>query len=195
MDSAIMILMGLFVCINIISMYENVMVGVALRKWWNSEKMEYVVMVSSSLFAVYEVLKKKVLGLSETNFVVTPKDQNIYIPTNANEIENQKIVGQAPQSFVVNGSFPIFIPPTILVIVNVIALIVATFHTFIVHSHPLISYPTQIEAICSLWVLIILQPFTKGLFLWAMGQSGPSALSSSIVLRASLIAGALLLLA
>eukprot|EP00250_Pteridium_aquilinum_P021646 c25188_g1_i1 orf=61-2535(+) len=197
-DPRMVILVSLFVCINMTGIYENKMAGVGLRPWWNSERFEYIVIVSSNLFAVYEVLKKKAMGLSETTFVVTPKDQNSYLTTSPQKVNSQEYDTntQTSQGFVVNSRLPIFIPPTVLVLLNIVALVAISLRTLMhlnVHEHPLKILPPQTEVACSLWVLFVLQPFTKGFFLWALGQNSPLALSSSIVLRASLIVAALLL--
>lgn len=194
LDPDVVIPLSLLICIYISNIYENKVVGVRMRQWWNSEKMESIVSLSSNLFAIYEVIKKKVMGL-DTTFVVTPKEQKLHIhDANRNDVEKK---GQKQQGFVVNSMLPIFIPPTILVLLNIIAIVVASIQTLkhFLMVDPSLSWLSPTEVACSMWVLFVLQPFSKGFLLWGLGQRGPFVLSSSSILHASLIVMALLSLA
>ncbi|KAI5061318.1 hypothetical protein GOP47_0023823 [Adiantum capillus-veneris] len=192
-EPKILMPMSLIMCMYMSNIYESKVVGVGMKQWWNSERMEYIVAISSSILASYEMLKKKVLRLSETTFTITPKDQNVKYIAQSNDYDvdkNDKEPAKVSQeSFRVNSTLPIFIPPTVVVIFNIVALMVAFVH--IIRSPRMITYWPLAEVACCMWILFMLQPFTKGFFLWARDQSGPNVLPTSIVLHASLLVGIL----
>ncbi|MCO5615158.1 hypothetical protein L7F22_069447 [Adiantum nelumboides] len=192
MDPKIFIPMSLLLCTIMSNGYENKVVGVGMKQWWNCEKWEYIVAISSSMFASYDVLKKKILGLSESTFTVTPKAHNVKstrqnINRGMHKVdEDESIVTQ--EVFTVNSKLLIFIPPVVVAIFNIVGLVVAFWR--IIRSPNLVSYWPPTEVACCMCILFMLHPFAKGFFLWAMGQSGPVVLHTSSVLYASLIVGA-----
>lgn len=193
-DPALVIPISLFVWLYWNNYYENMLVGVGPREWWNSERMEYIVAVSSNAFATFEVLKK-IIGLSDTTFVVTPKlyqnpsvnKSNISVEERSAPDEQQ----QPQQGFVVNSNSPLFIPPTVLVLLNAAGLVAAIARicvNLLGGYNRTVAVLLPVEAVCAVWVLFVLQPFVRGLSLWCQGGQGPLALRSSTVLRSSLLA-------
>lgn len=148
------------------------------------------------VLATYEVMKNKVMGLSQTTFVVTPKDQNAHL-RDANQDDEDDKKGLSEEGFVVNSTLPIFMLPTILVLLNITTIVVASMHTInsLIMLDTSLSCLPSIEVVFCMWVLFSLQPFSKGFLLWALGQRGPLALSSSCILHSSIIVMALLSLA
>ena len=57
---------------NIYSLYEALTSGDTLRGWWNGQRMWLVKRITSYLYAVIDNIRK-LLGLSKTGFVVSPK--------------------------------------------------------------------------------------------------------------------------
>jgi len=57
---------------NIYSAYEALSCGETLRGWWNGQRMWMVKRITSYLYGVIDTIRK-VLGLSQMGFVVSPK--------------------------------------------------------------------------------------------------------------------------
>lgn len=100
------------------------------------------------LFGFFSVILK-LLGLSETVFEVTKKDQ----ATTPGE-GSDKDAGR----FTFDGSL-IFVPATTLLLVHLMALVTALLGLFHVGIESRIG-----EIICSAWVVLCFSPFLKGLF-------------------------------
>lgn len=104
-DPAIMISICLFLTIYGLDYYEHTFVEVGVMEWWNIKRMDAIVSVSSHAFATMEVVLMK-MGISDAKFVVTPKDENM-------SLEESNKMG-----FGVKSNSPLFIAPTVLVLVN-----------------------------------------------------------------------------
>lgn len=106
--------------------------------------------LTAALFGFSGVLLK-LLGISETSFEGTRKDQNIY--NSINDAEG----GQ----FTFDSS-ALFVPAIALVIVHMVALI-----GFFIAVQPLAASGSEsglVEVVCSSRVLLSLMPFLKGIF-------------------------------
>lgn len=112
--------------------------------------MQRITFLTASLFGSLGVLLK-VLGISETIFEVTRKDQN--------DTDSINDVDAGRFTF---DSSPLFVPATALVLVHLISLI-----GFLIGVQPLASDASESglgEVVCSIWVLLSFMPFVKGLF-------------------------------
>lgn len=104
--------------------------------------------VCSFLFGFLSVVLK-ILGLSDTIFEVTRKDQNI----SSNDPDED------PGRFTFDSS-PFFVPGIALVLVHVAALLAAAVHAGVGREH---AWGIG-ELVCSAWVLSSFWPFVRGLF-------------------------------
>ena len=192
---------GAYGCTYVESM---ILGGVSLQAWWMGEKMDALAATSSSLFAAYDVLKK-LMGISDIKFEITPKDKLVKeedttktktkTKTKREEAEAEAAVSGG---VVVNSKLKLFVPPTVIVMLNLVAL-----SQFLLSSllNPSLWLPSsamassrrrrvdavmKVEAWCCAWVLLLLHPIVKGLFLWCRGhRRSPLALHSSIVFLSS----------
>ena len=186
---------GAYGCTYVESM---ILGGVSLQAWWMGEKMDALAATSSSLFAAYDVLKK-LMGISDTKFEVTPKDKLLKEEdTTKTKREGEEAEAAVSGGVAVNSKLKLFVPPTVIVMLNLAAL-----SQFLLSSllNPSLWWPSsamassrrrrvdavmKVEAWCCAWVLLLLHPIVKGLFLWCSGhRRSPLALHSSIVFLSS----------
>ncbi|XP_050206570.1 cellulose synthase-like protein B3 [Mercurialis annua] len=120
--------------------------GMSVLSWWNKLRMSRIISVSSWLFGVLSVVLK-ILGLSETVFEVTQKDQ-------ATDDDASDDVGR----FTFDGS-PIFVPATTVLFVELSALGLG-----LCGGGARVLGSQVGEILCSVIVVIFLWPFFKGLF-------------------------------
>ncbi|CAK9157970.1 unnamed protein product [Ilex paraguariensis] len=149
-EPAILIPFVLFLIYNIYSTSEYLRADLSIRAWWNNHKMCRVISMTSWLFGFLSVILK-LLGLSETMFEVTKKDQTIGADdTNSN-------AGR----FTFDES-PIFVPGTAILLLTLAALALM-----------LLGFRSTTgggdgsgvgEIICSVWVVLCFWSFFKGLF-------------------------------
>ncbi|KAG7983408.1 hypothetical protein I3843_04G104800 [Carya illinoinensis] len=149
-EPALYIPVSLFITYNIYTLSEYLRAGQSVRAWWNNQRMARVTTMTAWLFGFLSVLLK-LLGLSETVFEVTQKEQ-------ASNDGDDNDVGR----FTFNES-PIFVPGTTILLVHLTTLVVSLLKL----QHPLAydgngSGPG--EAFCSLWLVLCFWPFFKGLF-------------------------------
>ncbi|KAG2712176.1 hypothetical protein I3760_04G112500 [Carya illinoinensis] len=149
-EPALYIPVSLFITYNIYTLSEYLRAGQSVRAWWNNQTMARVTTMTAWLFGFLSVLLK-LLGLSETVFEVTQKEQ-------ASNDGDDNDVGR----FTFNES-PIFVPGTTILLVHLTTLVVSLLKL----QHPLAydgngSGPG--EAFCSLWLVLCFWPFFKGLF-------------------------------
>ena len=177
---------------------ESMMMGVNLQEWWDGDRMEVIAATSSNLFAACDVLKK-LMGISDTRFEVTPKDRSV-------KTEEEKAAKSSDLSdgFMVNSKSSLFVPPTVIVMLNLVALsqfLLTSLTAMAATDRLLDPSPAPaplpwlssslkalscVEAWCCAWVLFVLQPFAKGLLLWCAGdRPSPLALHSSVVFLSS----------
>ncbi|RVW38932.1 putative cellulose synthase-like protein H3 [Vitis vinifera] len=166
-EPAVLIPISLFVCYNFYTLFEYYGAGFSIRACWNNLRMGRITAVTAWLFGFFSVILK-LLGLSETVFEVTKKDQS----TTPGE-GSDKDAGR----FTFDGSL-IFVPATTLLLVHLMALVTALLGLF---DH--VGIESRIgEIICSVWVVLCFSPFLKGLF--GKGKYGipTSSISKSVAL-------------
>ncbi|XP_034701264.1 cellulose synthase-like protein H1 [Vitis riparia] len=148
-EPAVLIPISLFVSYNFYTLFEYYGAGFSIRACWNNLRMGRITTVTAWLFGFFSVILK-LLGLSETVFEVTKKDQS----TTPGE-GSDKDTGR----FTFDGSL-IFVPATTLLLVHLMALVTALLGLF---DH--VGIESRIgEIICSVWVVLCFSPFLKGLF-------------------------------
>ncbi|XP_057847573.2 cellulose synthase-like protein H1 isoform X2 [Cryptomeria japonica] len=160
------IAVGLFLSVYGRRLLEYVLNGCSAREWWNNQRMWLIVCISSWVFALFDVAMKMV-GLSETVFVVTPKGSGE---------EEQSKEGE----FTFNSS-ALFIPPTTVLLINLAAICESTLR-FAVGGYEIKNKPFA-EYFCSVWVVINLLPFLKGLV-----RKGKGGLPWSVIIRSCALA-------
>ncbi|XP_019078913.1 cellulose synthase-like protein H1 [Vitis vinifera] len=166
-EPAVLIPISLFVSYNFYTLFEYYGAGFSIRACWNNLRMGRITAVTAWLFGFFSVILK-LLGLSETVFEVTKKDQS----TTPGE-GSDKDAGR----FTFDGSL-IFVPATTLLLVHLMALVTALLGLF---DH--VGIESRIgEIICSVWVVLCFSPFLKGLF--GKGKYGipTSSISKSVAL-------------
>ncbi|XXG73228.1 hypothetical protein AAC387_Pa07g2182 [Persea americana] len=148
-EPAILIPATLFVHYNFRTLMDYLLLRLPVRAWWNTQRMEKI-SATACLFSILAVLLK-LLGLEETIFEVTRKDQN---ETNSEPVAD---VGK----FTFDAS-PIFVPGVTLVFLHMAALVVGLSRVqAMAHGE---AGPGPGEMLCSVWVLLYFIPFIKGLF-------------------------------
>lgn len=148
-EPAILIPATLFVHYNFRTLMDYLLLRLSVRAWWNTQRMEKI-SATACLFSILAVLLK-LLGLEETIFEVTRKDQN---ETNSEPVAD---VGK----FTFDAS-PIFVPGVTLVFLHMAALVVGLSRVqAMAHGE---AGPGPGEMLCSVWVLLYFIPFIKGLF-------------------------------
>ena len=148
-DPAVLIPISLFVSCNFHTLLEYWGAGYSIRACWNNLRMWRITAVTAWLFGFLSVILK-LLGLSETVFEVTKKDQST-TPGEGSDKDSGR--------FTFDGSL-IFVPATTLLLVHLMALVTALLGLF-----DLVGIESRIgEIICSVWVVLCFSPFLKGLF-------------------------------
>ena len=186
-----------------------IMRGVSLQGWWMGEKMEALAATSSCLFGAYDVLKK-LMGISDIKFTITPKDKLVKeedMTKKNTKMKREEEEAEVSGGLVVNSKLRLFLPPTVIVMLNLAALSQFLLSSLLSpslwwsSSSSLSSSSSsssssamarvgevvmKVEAWCCVWVLLLLHPIVKGLFLWCSGhRRSPLALHSSIVFLSS----------
>ena len=205
-ENPMLLLLGLaaFVSAYGCTYVESMILGVSLQAWWMGEKMEALAATSSSLCAAYDVLKK-IVGISDTKFDVTSKDKLVkeeHEKTKREETEEaeEKAAAEVRGGLVVNSKLRLFVPPTVIVMLNLAALSQFLLSSLLTPSlwsstsssaiagrvHAVGHVVMKVEAWCCAWVLLLLHPIVKGLLLWCRGhRRSPLALHSSVVFLSS----------
>lgn len=131
---------------------EYLRTGLSIRAWWNNQRMGRITTMSAWLFGVVGVILK-LLGISETVFEVTRKDQS----TSSDEGTEDTEAGK----FTFDRS-PAFIPPTTILFLQLTALATALLG---------LQPPARdgvgsgsLENMCSVLLVVCFWPFLKGLF-------------------------------
>uniref|UniRef100_A0A1D1ZAH5 Putative cellulose synthase-like protein H3 n=1 Tax=Anthurium amnicola TaxID=1678845 RepID=A0A1D1ZAH5_9ARAE len=171
----------LFVFYNVYTLTEYLECGLSACAWWNNQRMVRIITVTAWLLGLLSVIAK-ILGLSETTFEVTPKDQNTSTNSTANDKED-------PRRFTFDAS-PLFLSGTTIVLLNLVALpvcllkVLGSSLVFTSDDGPGIG-----ELVCSGWVVLSFWPFVRGL----LGK-GSYGLPWPTIVKASLLASLFLLL-
>ncbi|XP_058072597.1 cellulose synthase-like protein H1 isoform X2 [Magnolia sinica] len=148
-DPWMIIATTLLILSNLYSLMEYLQCGLSVRAWWNNQRMMRITSATACLFAVLDVILK-LLGLSETIFEITRKDQS--------STDSSTDVDAGRFTF---DSSPIFVPATAIVLVHMTALAVGLLGVWL----PVFGGPPGLgEMVCSTWVVLSFFPFVKGLF-------------------------------
>eukprot|EP00249_Psilotum_nudum_P011558 c23239_g1_i1 orf=383-2719(-) len=175
-DPAMFRFILVFVSLYLNQYMENVWMGSGLRGWWNNERMSMLLCVSSWLLGAYEAYVRFVSG-TDSVFILTPK----YIDSNQNH------QGKGT-SFVFNSS-GLFVPPTVLIILNVLG--VAEGMRRIIRGGIQAVDVDLAHLFCACWVLACLGPICHGLL--RMGRKG--GMPMRVVLKACAYVAAMLWIA
>lgn len=151
-EPALLIAIAIFITYNLHTLSEYFQAGLSARAWWNNQRMWRITAMTAWLFGAFNVVLK-LLGISETVFEVTQKEQS---STNGSDDEDAN-VGR----FTFNES-PIFIPATTVLLVNLTALVFAILGFWpAAHSGDGSAIGEVIFSSC---VVLCLWAFLKGLF-------------------------------
>ncbi|XP_024033057.1 cellulose synthase-like protein H1 isoform X2 [Morus notabilis] len=152
-EPAFYIPIALFVIYNLYTLSEYFATGQSIRAWWNNQKMRIVTSMSAWVLGVVSVALK-ILGISETVFEVTKKDQSTS-SSSSNDTD-----GDAGR-FTFDES-PIFVPVTTLLLVQLMALAMVVFG---MQPRARGGHGSGIlDVLCSAWLVLCLWPVLKGLF-------------------------------
>ncbi|KAG5545605.1 hypothetical protein RHGRI_017931 [Rhododendron griersonianum] len=161
-EPALLLPLAIFITYNLYTLSEYFRAGLSARAWWNNQRMWRITAMTAWLFGVFSVILK-LMGLSETVFEVTQKEQ---YSTNGSDDDNAD-VGR----FTFDKS-PIFIPATTVLLVNLTALVIAILG-FQPAAPPILGFRLVAhgrdgsgigEVIFSSCVVLCLWAFLKGLF-------------------------------
>ncbi|KAL9259096.1 Cellulose synthase-like protein [Drosera capensis] len=164
-EPAIFIFVALFISYNIYTLWESYQMGFSTKIWWNNQKMSRINPISSWLFGLLSLVLK-LLGISQTVFEITQKDQS--------SSEDNGTNNQSQGRFSFDGS-PIFIPGTTVVILHLLSLTMAL--SSLLHRKAYgVDGRGLGEILCSVLALLYLSPFLRGLF--SKGKYGIPASSA-----------------
>lgn len=150
-ESAIMVVISIFVIYNTYCLSEYFRTGQTVRAWWNNQRMARVVTMTSWLFGFLSVILK-LIGLSETAFEVTKKDQSSSV-----EDGDEK-----PGRFTFDDS-PLFVPGVTILLVNLFALGIGVLGFKKENVSGESGWGIG-EFVCSVCVVLCFWAFLKGLF-------------------------------
>ncbi|OMO88929.1 Cellulose synthase [Corchorus olitorius] len=152
-EPAMLIPVSIFVIYNLLTIREYLKTGMSIRAWWNFMRIGRITRTSAYLLAALTVVLK-LLGLSETVFEVTQKDQS---GSDGDETKNGAIKFTFDES-------PLFVPGTTLLLVNLTALLAVSSGLRQLAAHD-VGHGNGLgagEVFCSLWVVLFFLPFLKG---------------------------------
>ncbi|KAE8075661.1 hypothetical protein FH972_014355 [Carpinus fangiana] len=148
-ELAFSILVALFVIYNLYTLSEYLKTGQSVRAWWNNQRMARITAMNAWFFGFLSCMLK-LLGVLETVFEVTKKDQS-------SDASNDDDAGR----FTFDDS-PIFVPGTTILLLHLTALVVSLLK---------LQPPAHgghgsglAEVLCSVLWLLCYWPFLKGLF-------------------------------
>ncbi|KAK7322473.1 hypothetical protein VNO77_25854 [Canavalia gladiata] len=135
---------SLFICIFTTSVLEMRWSGVTVDEWWRNEQFWVIGGVSSHLLAVFLGVFKVLTGVN-TNFIVTSKA--------GDDKENSEMLALKWTT--------LLIIPTTLLILNIVAIVAGVSHAI---NNGFESWgPLLGKLMFSLWVILHLYPFLKGM--------------------------------
>ncbi|XP_057514936.1 cellulose synthase-like protein H1 [Actinidia eriantha] len=152
-ETAFFIAAAIFITYNLYTLSEYLRAGLSARAWWNNQRMWTINTTTSYLFGTFSVVLK-ILGISDTVFEVTQKEQS------TNEADDD----HANAGRLTFDRSPIFVAGTTILLVNLTALVVGLLGLgFGSVAHGGDGVGTG-EFICSMWVVLLFWAFFKGLF-------------------------------
>ncbi|KAL7000067.1 hypothetical protein U1Q18_001217 [Sarracenia purpurea var. burkii] len=151
-EPTLLIPVAIFIIYYLHTLNEYLRTGLSIQAWWNNQRMWRVYSTTAWLFGAFSVVLKH-LGLSDTVFEITQKDQE-------SSENNDKNTNAGRFTF---DESPIFIPGTTIVLVNLAALAVVLFGWRSVEAHSGVG-PGWAEVICCVVVVAFFWAFFKGLF-------------------------------
>lgn len=166
-NPAFAIAVALFVSIYGFKLFEFLCVGGSIREWWNNQRMWLIQSLSPYLLATFDVLMK-LLRVSETAFVVTPKGTG-----------DEDDCCESDFTF---DSSSLFIMPTTVLFIN-LAAIVSGSVIFVSGRYHIFRDKLFAEYFCSIWVVINLWPFVKGL-----ARKGKRGIPWNVVMKSAALA-------
>lgn len=146
--------LALFLVYGIHNFMEYMDCHVTARAWWNNHRMQRVYSVSAWILAFLTVLLKT-LGLSKTVFEVTRKDQS---KPDAGEAGTEADIDPGRFTF---DSSPVFILPTALTILNIVAIAVGAWR-MVRFAGAAESGPDVGEFVCCGWMVLCFWSFVRG---------------------------------
>ncbi|WOL15519.1 cellulose synthase-like protein H1 [Canna indica] len=147
------LLLALFVIYNAYTLAEYLQCGLSIRAWWNNQRMLKIYSLNAWLLGFFSALLK-ILGISDTIFEVTRKDQR-------NNDDSNDTTNTADDGRFTFDSSLVFVPGTAVVLVNVSALVLGGRQIIVGAMEE--KGAGVGELACSVLVLVYLWPFVKGL--------------------------------
>ncbi|GJN02948.1 hypothetical protein PR202_ga20344 [Eleusine coracana subsp. coracana] len=169
--------LALFLMCNIYDIMEYMDCRMSARAWWNNHRMQRISSASAWILAFLTVLLKT-LGLSETVFEVTRKDQS---KPDASEAGAEAAADPGRFTF---DSSPVFILPTALAILNIVAIAVAAWRV-VCFAGAAEFGPGAGEFVCCGWMVLCFWPFVRGF----VGK-GSYGIPWSVILKAGMLVSA-----
>ncbi|CAN6241757.1 unnamed protein product [Urochloa humidicola] len=168
--------LALFLIYNIYNFLEYMECRLSARAWWNNHRMQRIVSSSAWLLAFLTVVLKT-LGLSETVFEVTRKEQ-----------QGGGAAGDGddadPGRFTFDSS-PVFVPPTALTVLTLVALAVGAWRAVAGGAAAAGGGPGAGEFVCCGWLVLCFWPFVRGL-----AGKGSYGIPWSVKIKAGLLVAA-----
>ena len=167
-EPALYVLAAIFIIYNVYTLSEYLRSGQSVRAWWNNQRMSRINTTNAWLFGFLGVIFK-LLGISETVFEVTQKDQS---SDDASDAEAGR--------FTFNES-PIFLPGTTILVVHLTALVVSLLK---LQPPARDGHGSGLgEVLCSVYLVLCFWPFLKGLF-----GKGRHGIPSSTICKSTALA-------
>jgi hypothetical protein len=186
-EPGFLIPLALFLAYNAYNLGEYMDCRLSARAWWNNHRMQRIVSSSAWLLAFLTVLLKT-LGLSETVFEVTRKEQQQGSPDGSGGGDGDGADGATDLGRFSFDSSPVFVPPTALAMLSVVAVAVGAWRAIVVGAAggvPGGVGPGVGELVCCGWLVLCFWPFVRGL----VGE-GSYGIPWSIRLKAALLVAA-----
>ncbi|CAN6452544.1 unnamed protein product [Victoria cruziana] len=136
---------AIFIIFNLYTLAEYLLCGLSAREWWNNQRMARIVNPTARLFGLLAVFLK-VIGISETVFEITRKDNLEGAPAEAGK-------------FIFDSSV-IYVPVTTLLFVNMAALALGLAKVMMETE----AAASVGELVCCAWMVVSFLPLVKGLY-------------------------------
>ncbi|KAK3404472.1 hypothetical protein EUGRSUZ_K00778 [Eucalyptus grandis] len=160
---------AIFVIYNLYCLHEYFMTNLSILEWWNNHRMQQITSTCAWSFGFLSVVLK-LLGLSETVFEVTKKEQSASSDSSSAELGR----------FTFDGS-PVFVPGTTLLLVHLTAVL-----TMLLGLRPQASNDNGSglgEVVCTVWQVLCFWPFFRGLF-----GKGKYGIPSTTIMKGAILA-------